>query len=34
MMCVLTTEDRFAFVRIAAIDEERRTTSVDLVVWE
>lgn len=34
MMCVLTTEDRFAFVRIAAIDEERRTTSVDVVVWE
>jgi hypothetical protein len=34
MMCVLTTEDRYAFVRIAAIDEERRTTSVDVVVWE
>lgn len=34
MMCVRTTEDRFAFVRIAGIDEERKTTSVDIVVWE
>lgn len=34
MMCVSTTEDRYAFVRIAAVDEEQRTTSVDIVVWE
>lgn len=34
MMCVSTSEDRYAFVRIAAFDEEQRTTSVDIVVWE
>lgn len=34
MMCVATSEDRYAFVRIAAMDEERETTSVDIVVWE
>ena len=34
MMCVSTSEDRYAFVRIAALDEEQRTTSVDIVVWE
>jgi hypothetical protein len=34
MMCVQTSEDRFAFVRIVGVDEERRTTSVDIVVWE
>lgn len=34
MMCVRTTEDRFAFVRIVDIDEEQQTTSVDIVIWE
>ena len=34
MMCVSTSEDRYAFVRIAAFDEEQETTSVDIVVWE
>jgi hypothetical protein len=33
-MCVSTDEDRFAFVRIVSVDEERQTTSVDVVVWE
>lgn len=34
MMCVTTSEDRHAFVRLAAVDEQRRTASVDILVWE
>lgn len=34
LLCVLTTDDRYAFVRIATIDEEQRTTSLDVMVWE
>jgi hypothetical protein len=34
MMCVLTSEDRYAFVRIADVDDEARTASLDVTVWE
>lgn len=33
-MCVRTSEDRFAYVHIVAIDYEAQTITLDLIVWE
>jgi hypothetical protein len=32
--CVHTNEERWAYVRIAAIDDEARTVSFDVTVWK
>lgn len=33
-ICTLTSEDRFAYVRIATIDPDARTITLDIIVWE
>ena len=33
-MCVRTSEERFAYVHIVAIDYEAQTITLDLIVWE